>query len=377
MKNKKSNIKNVLTLLLLLLQSNAFANMASPIEHGTLGTRPFINQYVDVIRENLFIKIDRDFKHATFNVRYNINSSKDGTQIPLLFYASEYLDGFTVKIDGKKVEIKDVPNELKTVENTKFQDFSIFFGKNNDDNNDKESARIEMSPDRDFYITLEDMLYFETDISKGEHIIEVTYRARRWMDKSGWVKKYSFRYALSPAKYWKSFGTLNVKIDATNFKEKITTNLGNPQKGDLSTVAEWKFNELPADVIHITYEPEISGTAKFFSRLGPIILTGITGIILILLHWIMIFRYRKKYPQKKRSIVVTAGSFFIPLLILIIWGLFYFLIDALIGEHAGNASGGLAIVILVLFYIYPFFIPVYWLVNWLIDKFFKKKFQKK
>ncbi len=365
-------IKKIFFILFLLLQNATFANMASPMVEGTLGTFPFINQFVDVTREDLHIKIDSNFKYANIHVKYYINTLKDSVQIPFLFYDSEYLNDFTVTIDGKKVEIKKIPNQFKTVKDTKFKDFAQFFEKNNDYNN-KETAKIEMPAYRDFYITLDNMLYFETDISKGEHLIEVTYRARRWIDKSGWVKKYSFRYALSPAKYWKSFGTLNVKIDATEFKEEITTNLGKPHKEDINNIAQWKSNELPVDVIHITYEPEISGTAKFFSRLGPIILTGITGIILILLHWIMIFRYRKKHPEKKYSTPVIAGSILIPLLIIIIWGLYYFLIDALIGEHAGNASGGVAMVILTLFYIYPFFTPVYWLVNWLIDKYFKKK----
>jgi len=63
----------------------------------------------------------------TFYVKYHINSSKDGFQIPFLFYASEYLDSFSVKIDGKEVGINDIPYDFKIPENTKFQDFSYFF----------------------------------------------------------------------------------------------------------------------------------------------------------------------------------------------------------------------------------------------------------
>jgi len=76
-------MKRLITILIILLQTQVQANMASPVIEGTLGGRPFVSEYVDVIHEDLFIKIDENFEYASFNVKYHINSSKDGFQIPL------------------------------------------------------------------------------------------------------------------------------------------------------------------------------------------------------------------------------------------------------------------------------------------------------
>jgi hypothetical protein len=76
--------------------------MASPVKEGTLGTRPFISQYVHILHENLRITIDEDFQYADFEIEYIINAEKSGAQIPLLFYASEYYTNFEVTTDGKK-----------------------------------------------------------------------------------------------------------------------------------------------------------------------------------------------------------------------------------------------------------------------------------
>ena len=101
-------MNKLLLIFSLLLQTSALANMANPVIEGTLGARPFVSQYVDVVHEDLSIKIDENFQYASFNVKYHINSSTDGFQIPFLFYASEYLDSFSVTIDGVKVEIQEI-----------------------------------------------------------------------------------------------------------------------------------------------------------------------------------------------------------------------------------------------------------------------------
>ena len=39
------------------------------------------------------------------------------------------------------------------------------------------------------YANLNDLQYFETNITKGKHIINVEYTAERWIDKWDWVSK--------------------------------------------------------------------------------------------------------------------------------------------------------------------------------------------
>ena len=274
------------------------------------------------------------------------------------------------KIDGKEVDINKVIYDYHFPEHSKLKDFSYFFEKSPDSN--FSPVIIEESPNTGFHVNLNDMIYFETDISKGQHLIEVSYRATKWTDRSGWVTKYSFRYALSPAKYWKSFGTLNIKIDATDFDKEITTNLGQPKKGDMNNISEWEFNKLPTEILQISYTPKISKTAQTLINIGPEKLAYISGGILAILHLILVIWYRKKYQFKRFSIVVIIGSLVIPLLFLLLWIYYYDVIDSFIGEHAGRTHG---YIFFILFF-YPIIMPVYWLIYWLIDKLIKKKYKR-
>ena len=361
-------MKRLLIILFIFLQTQVYANMANPVIKGTLGGRPFVSEYVDVVHEDLFIKIDKNFEYASFNVKYHINSSKDGFQIPFLFYASEYLDSFSVKIDGKEVSINDISYDFKVPDNTKFKDFSYFF--ESPSHSDYGTVLIDDSPNGGFYVSLHDMIYFETDISKGKHVIEVNYRATKWTDTGDWVNKYSFRYALSPAKYWKSFGTLSIKIDATDFDKEISTNLGQTKNGNISSKAEWEFNQMPTEILQIYYNPKITKTAQTLINISPSGLAYITGGILAILHLLIVVWYRKKNQLKRFSLAVIIGSVLIPLLFLLSWMNYYDVIDSYIGEHA---SGSHVYTFLVLA-LYPVILPIYWLIYWLIDKRIKKKY---
>ncbi len=344
--------------------------MGNPVIRGTMGARPFVSEHAEVIREDLFITIDERFKYANFNVKYYINSFKEGFQIPFLFYASEYSDSFSVRIDGKEVPVKEIPRIFRFSEKKEFQDFSYFFGLFD---STKNAGQGEIPLGKNFYITLDNMIYFEADIPKGRHLIEVSYKAKRWTDKSDWVRQYSFRYALSPAKYWKSFGKLSLTIDISNFRGKIKTNLDVPPKRESNARIEWEFNDLPVEILQISYVPEINKGAELLVKITPDVLAFIFGVFLIILHWITIYQYRKKNPEKKYSLPVILGSLVLPLVFIATWGFFYLLTDFMLGEHAGSRSYGIVMVFFALFYFYPLFTPFYWLVNWLMDKYFKRR----
>jgi hypothetical protein len=302
-----------------------------------LGARPFVSQYVDVVHEDLSIKINENFEFASFNVKYHINSSTDGFQIPFLFYASEFLDSFSVTIDGVKVEIQEIPYDINLPQGSKFKDFSYFFEQASDDYDG--SVLLAETRSRGFHVYLHDMIYFETDISKGEHVIEVNYRATKWTDQWDWINEYSFRYALSPAKYWKSFGTLHVDLDASSFNQVLSSNLGDPTSGNLKTTAHWEFDKLPVDVLQITYVPEVDETTQTLMKIGPMGLALIAGAVLVIVHLVIVVWYRSRNPSKRFSIPVIAGSLMIPLFFVLTWMYSYNFIDSYIGEHAGRTHG--------------------------------------
>ena len=361
-------MKKLLAIIIILLQTQIYANMANPVIEGTLGGRPFVSEYVDVVHEDLFIKIDKNFEYASFNVKYHINSSKDGFQIPFLFYASEFLDSFSVKIDGIEVGIGDISYDFKIPENTKFKDFSYFFEESTYD--DYSQVTMDESSRGGFVISLHDMIYFETDISKGKHVIEVNYKATKWTDTWDWVNQYSFRYALSPAKYWKSFGTLKVKVDATDFDKELNSNLGVIKDGDLKSIAIWEFDKMPTEILQINFTPQITKKTQALIKIGPSGLAYITGAVLAILHLLLVIWYRKKNQLKRFSFVVIIGSILIPLIFLISWMNYYDVVDSYIGEHAGGTHGYTFFSIVL----YPVIMPIYWLIFWFIDKRIKKKY---
>lgn len=364
-------MKRLTIIIILAISSQVYANMANPVIEGTFTGRPFISEFVDVIHEDLLIKIDKHFHHASFYVQYHINSTKDGYQIPFLFYASEYLDSFSVKIDGKKISLTNIPYDFKVPEDTKFKDFSYFFEKSSA--NDFSSILIEDSAYSEFHVSLADMIYFETDVPHGEHVIEVSYIARNWTNRLDWVNEYSFRYALSPAKYWKSFGTLNVNIDASDFDQELNVNLGHPKNGNLQSIAQWEFNNMPIEIVKISFNPKVSPIAQTLIEITPIKIAYITGAIFTIIHFFTLMWYRKKHPIKRLSIAVVIGSFLIPLVFLMSWINSYFLIDFFIGEYASGMHGYTFFVILL----YPIIMPVYGLISWFIDKWIKTKYALK
>lgn len=363
-------MKKLWSLLFLFAQIQAFANMANPVQEGTLGARPFVSEYVEVLHEDLLIKIGADFQTAQFKAVYHIKASKAGQQIPFLFYASEYQDGFTVNIDGKTVELKDMSYDFGVPEETKFKDFSYFFEGQSD--NLDHAIILEEDSNEGFYVSLQDMIFFEADIPEGEHVIEVSYQATSWVDGWDWVNEYSFRYALSPAKYWMSFGTLHIEIDATDVAEMLSTNLGEPQEGNLTTTATWDFDTLPTEILMLTYRPEISKRTQKMLQIGPQNLASLTGLLLVGLHVFWLIGYRRRNPSKRYSIVQIVGSIIVPLLFVICWRSYYDLIDSMIGVHASGTHGYATFFILLLF---PVILPFYYLISWGIDRVVKSRSQ--
>lgn len=361
-------MKTVFVILFLFTGFPSIANMAEPVERGTLGGRPFTSQFVDILHENLAVKIDENFEYAMFDIEYHISASKDGIRIPLLFYASELTNDFKVSIDGKVLEILEVPAQYKAYENSKFKDFQYFFQQPTFDHFNP--VLIETTKNEGFYVNLLNMKYFETDILAGKHIISVSYKATHWKDKSDWVNQYSFRYALSPAKYWKSFGTLTLTVDATDFDNKINSNVNKPNKGDLNNKAIWKFDELPVEVLHLTYTPKVNAKVSALINIGPSGLAISLIVILFVIHLAITAFYRKRNPRKGHFLIIILGSLIIPFIFVISWMYFYSFIDFVIGKHAGRHHGYTFFIIVW----YPIIIPTYFLIFWSVDKIVKRKY---
>lgn len=345
------------------IHNYVFANMASPYIGGTKQSSAISSKHIQIHSENIHIAIDKNFKTAKFIVEYNILADTNGLQVPLLFIAEDFKENFKVWVDGNLVEIKNV-NELLTNNPTAFN--QLFNGINN-------TNEISIYWDKNIgnVYQLRDLKYFETDIAKGNHKIKVEYVASVQIDRSNWVKNYKLKYSLSPAKFWKSFGSLAITLELEG-TQKVTTNLGLPIEKNYSTINNWKFTTLPADFIEISFTPTISSYAETLISMGPFGISMVFTILLFAINLYLIFWYRRSNINKKYSPPVIIGSLLIPLISIIIYMYSYSFIDNAIGEEAGKYHGYFILVIII----YPILFLVYLLFTWSIDKLYKRKLLK-
>jgi hypothetical protein len=354
----------------MLIAHFCFANMASPIWQGTKSGTVFSSKDVDILKERIHVTINKDFQTANYKIEYFISSDMEGNQIPLLFHAEDYKDEFRVWIDNKRVSLSYLPTFYKATKDSLVKQFSSSF--RNSSTADEPQVSIMWSEHEGSTYDYKDLKYFEIDLSKGEHIIRVEYVADVWTDNSDWVKEYNFNYSLSPARFWRSFGSLEVTVKCPEFNQLIKTNLGQP-KIKSSDSLYWQLKKLPADFFTIAYIPNISNFSKMLIKIGPIGLTVIFALLIIFLHSYHIFIYRKSHLEVKYSWVVIAGSIINPLVILIGYMSSYSLIESSIGKDAGSPGGYLFLCILL----YPIALPIYWLLMGDIDRKIKKNRNKK
>lgn len=355
-------VRIILFISILLLSFFSFANMGYPIHKGTLMARPFISEHIDIVKEKILIIPDSNFETAQFIIEYHIDAEKSGNQIPLLFYASDFKEGFRIWLDDNEIELSQVPEAYQEIEGMPFTDFEYLFETN--EWSEKKYVLINDSPSSVFYVDIDDLKFFETDFSEGNHTLRVEYVANKWEDHSDWVKEYTFRYVLSPAKYWKSFGDLEIVLDASNLDKTFTTNIGMVENDVLESMYVWTFSSLPTDVLTISYKPKTNLIAATLIKISPAGLAFIFTIVLIIIHLVTMRIYRKNNPNKRFSWVMIIGSLFIPFLALLSYVFAFDFIDFIIGSHAGKYHG---YTFLFMFF-YPILLPIYWVIMWLIDK---------
>lgn len=336
----------------------ANANMSSPLIEGTKTASAFSSKDIDILSEKIFVKIDKDFKTAKFTVEYVISSNIDGIQIPLLFYAQDYKDSFNVWVDNQSTKIQNIPKEYLLPDHSLLSGFSNLIDKSN-----KNEVVIYWHKYSGYLYKIYDLKYFETDIKKGLHKVKIEYISNVWIDKSGWIKEYSFRYSLAPAKFWKSFNKLEVIVEQEGQIRAIKTNLDEPNEKEIKAINTWFFNKLPAEYFELTFSPKPNKVAYLFLSIKPIGLTLIIGLILFVLHFYLIKNYRKKIFNKY-SVALIIGSITIPVLLLLTYILSYTVIDNLIGEEAGNHHGYVFLSMIL----YPVILPIYWTIMWLIGR---------
>jgi len=312
------------TIAFVLTLQVGYGNMASPIQPGTKSSSAFTNQHVEILKETINIEIGSDFKEAKYNIRYKINALKSGYLIPIIFQAEDYKEGFKISIDGIEINQEKLP--------TKFQSLSVSFKDYEYINTKHQEVKIHWTETETLIENLKDLIFFELDLTQGEHTIDIEYVSTPWIDYSNWIKEYTFRYSLSPAKYWKKFGDLEVNINTLKFEKEITTNLNQAFEISNKPIKSWKFDK----IFH----------AKWIQR-------------------------NRKKSKSKYSKIVIIGALLFPFILFAIWINTYELIDILIGENASRRHGYLFLVLLLS----PFVILIHLIIAWRFDAYCWRKNQ--
>jgi hypothetical protein len=223
-------------------------------------------------------------------------------------------------------------------------------------------------------IPLEALRYFEVNLDPGSHHIHVEYTSSVWEDRSDWVKRYNFFYSLEPARYWKSFGSLEVEVSQTGAPLPLHYSLGPPHRQPAPVVAQWSFTQLPADVLEISYHPPLPRLAGWLIKLSPSGLALGMFVLLAIGHGTAIIHRRRRSVQEKISGVALMGSFVVPLFGLVMYVASFYLIDFLIGPHASARHQGYPFLGLLL---YPIIMPAYGGVMLILDYWKGKEGRKK
>lgn len=339
------------------------ANMASPTYDGSAASAPFINQYVNIVHENIFVTPKSDLT-AFYKVEYQVESLKDGVDLPFIFYAMDYSGEFKVWVDGMEVKVDSGINpankedfayaENSSERNRSFNNISIWFMDH--------EGRIADN---------KDLKFFKTNLFKGKHLIVVEYNSTVWLDLSSDVKEYSFRYSLTPARSWKSFGTLDLFIDKSDFGEELTCNLEEGLVKNEPSISHYHFDKIPAEFISVTWVPEVNAFASILIFISPFGLMIITFILLVYYHFKWVRKYRRDNLKKRISLAVVLGAVIVPFAAMTSLMFFYPFVDWVIGDQASEYHG----YFFLIYILYPIVFPVYWLCMIGVDRYYKERFE--
>jgi hypothetical protein len=347
----------------------AWANMANPILSGSSVAEPFLARHVSILGERIVIHPDDAFMSADIRAVYRVLVGMEGADIPFIFLAPGYSDSAQVWINGQAIELLPLPIEIKEL----FQSDSLvgyegIFGY------DASLGRYESQANMDHaYFGNRDMFYFRANLPPGEATLEVRYLATAWQDGSGYVNKYQFKYELLPARYWKSFGSLEVVLEGTHRWKNLSTTLGEYKERGQDWY--WNFKELPQVNIEIEMVPVIPPVAQWIIQADPTTLAYILGMLLSVLELALLVRYRRRHPDARINPWLAYALVWMLPIMAIDYFIAEVVLDSLLGGAMGSAHGyGM---VLLVAYMYMLLMPAYLVLSWVIDLVAKKYYLRR
>lgn len=315
----------------------------------SLGCSPFFDKNIDVLEESIKVEIDQNSTSAIFRNSYKISLSDGKSSIPFML---AYLkpDKYTVRIDGKAVYGEIIPYYI-IPEEERFKQFShypfsqdsfvVFAGK---ERNELDSF-------------LDNLLVFSVGLDKGEHTIEIIYRAYPNVRGGGWMDSYQYDYSMIPAKKWKSFYQFKLNV--------VSEDANRSAKHDISSFIQ---NVIPPNDFRINVEPIISQHSEELISTGADGYSKKTALFLFIFHVILL----KLIPAMRYHVMMIGTTLLTTYLIIKSYFHAIETIDTSLGEFAQNGHGYIELVWLS----YPFIFIIYLIALYIARMFFQKNLPK-
>jgi hypothetical protein len=313
-----STIKRLFTTFLFLINGMlAFANMGIPYIEGASHNILYGNKECRVIREKINIEIrNRDMEggrlYGVFRIHYNIHSESD-QKIPLLFIGKGLSDAKKIVVNQRSV----APRLLDSLSVRQYPFIS------------KEATNpyyeAQYSVDEKVPVMLDELIYFQADLKKGENSIVVEYEADFGYSTYGFLENYKLDYSLYPSRFWRSFGPIEVVLNLNNLADLTHSNLGKATYDD--QMVSWTLNTVAED-IHITVNHRTGWLAKALLYIQPM---GIAIVALLFMAWLHICWLKR---GKRRRLVLWLGIFLVPMICYVVFFASYSLIDLVLQKQS-------------------------------------------
>lgn len=337
---KNVNLKTRFLFLIILIPFLVYGNMAKPYFDGDYPTSIYGSKECDVIKENIFInlvKIEDNLFEANYTIEYYINSYSNQS-FPLVFFGINLKNVKSVVVNGNDTDF--INSKLSKTQ-------QLFY--------DKLDSLL---------VNSNELISFNASLQKGTNKIILEYSASLGFNTYGFITNNDIKYSLYPSKFWKSFGEVNIELNADDKIEIISSNIGDYVTD--GKFFKWKIKSIKHENIEIRFRRSINLLSKGLLYMQPL---GISSFFLLILVALHLWGLKQKHLYKKFNYSLKLGNIFVPLLFYFFYFISYWLIDLTLGQK--NSRHGY--VFLIIFTL-PFFWVIYSLLMYIFDRIFKKKY---
>ncbi len=281
--------------------------------YKSCGGFPFGNWNLTVEHQLIRVKVDEDLYRARFEIDYRIRSDSAAVYVPFLFDAVHTAEDLEVTVNGRPVPLLSVPQDHRSgpaALKTHYPD--NIFG--------TALQRFEDTDNRDPFSGLH---YIKTRLDKGEHIVRLTYTSYPYVVLNRWLKKVEYRFDLSNAKFWHSFGAMEVEVDLEGCDCYAQLNIGDVNVIRDGNIYHWSFNSLPDDQLVIRPVPKVTYLTHSLLSMRPETIGFIVAVVLMGLH--LFYLIGKRMPQ---GMTLTAWDWVVlgGIVVFILFNYYFFLL---------------------------------------------------